>query len=671
MRRVGFILFAYIVMGAAHAATIDINEPKTIIADKIEYDLRSEVLKTTGKTEIINQSGQRMTLRDSYISKDGSTLDGDDIKLWLGSHVYIDAESISRDGNITIARNATFTACDGCDAYGNAWTISATRVRHNQETKMLWFYNPVFWIHKAPTFWLPIFGMPDPSVKHKTGFLMPDLESTNKMGTMINIPFYIYLSEHQDATVTLGYLTQENPLFKLEHRLNGEHSQYRTRGSFTRNKDGENRWHVFNNDIIELGEYARATVFLERTSDKTYLQKYGFYGSQPYLDSWAKLEVFGQSSYVVADAHMFQELRRRSNRYATPSGNILPNIRAVHQTAPIYEETYFTFGADILGISGSDSASQRMIGQARVTSPWTLWGGNRITASAAARYDVYHFDNTEMIDTQDFTGYKNRFLPSGYLEWGLPLYRPSETWTQVIEPRVRVTTMQHTAKEQFAMNNDSAGAFLTDATLFSDNRFAGYDLWENGTFADYGVGYSAFNNVSGHTFETFLGQSYDFTDRADTDPNSGFHRGASDYVGRIRYNNQKWFNAASRFRFDRNDLSLRHAETSGRIGTGGNYVSLGHIWSQRFIDADTLDDGISEATIGAGLRLSPRWSVQWFGRYNLTESVFHGHSGGIFYNHPCYYVSAEYRRDNSIKDDYVGTTTFQFRFGMSIDGQHR
>lgn len=671
MKRAYLLIFPALVCGTARAAatSIDLNQPKTIIADKIEYDLKTESIKTTGNTEIVNQSGQRMTLRDSYLSKDGSELDGDDIKIWLGQHVYMDAETVTREGDITVARHATFTACEGCDSFGTAWTISATTVRHNMDTRMLWFYNPVFWIYDIPTFWFPIFAMPDPGVKHKTGFLMPDLESTNKMGTMINIPFYVYLSEYQDATITLAYLTKENPLFKLEHRLNAPHSEYRTRGSFTRNQDGENRWHIFNNDIIELGEYARASIFLERTSDKTYLQKYGFYNSQPYLDSGARLELFGQSGYVVADAHVFQELRSGGGIYSTPSGDILPNIRGVYQSAPIYNETYLTFGADILGISGSGTASQRVIGDARITSPWTLPLGNRITASLATRYDVYHFDNTDMIDHQKFTGLKNRFLPSGYLEWGLPLYRPATSWSQVIEPRARVTTMANTSKEQFALNNDSAGAFLSDATLFADKRFSGFDLWENGTFADYGVRWAAFNNAGGDTFEVFLGQTYDFGDRADTDPNSGFHNGASDYVGRIGYNNMRWLDLSSRFRMDRTNMTLRHMETTGRIGNGGTYLSMGHIWSQRFIDAQTLGDDISEATLGAGLKLSDRWALQWNGTYNMTLHGFHSHTGGIFYNHPCYYMSLQYRRDNSIKGDYVGTTTYQFRIGMSIDGQ--
>lgn len=166
-----------------------------------------------------------------------------------------------------------------------------------------------------------------------------------------------------------------------------------------------------------------------------------------------------------------------------------------------------------------------------------------------------------------------------------------------------------------------------------------------------------------------MGQTYDFTDRADTDLNSGFHNGASDYVGRIGYNNMKWFQMASRFRVAREDLALRHMETSARVWRGATYFNIGHMWSQRFIDEQTMDKDINEGTVGVGFKLSTRWSVQWNAIYNIDTGDYKSHSGGLFYNHPCYYMSVQYHRDNTKKDDYEGTTTFKFKFGMSIDGQ--
>ena len=655
-------------MAHAYGLGLDVKEPKTVVADKIEYNVKSEEIKTVGNTEITNQSGQRITLIDSYISSKGDNISGNDIQLWLGHHIYVESKNIVRDGNITIAKDALFTACADCDTYGEAWEIWTKKFTHNIDKRMMSFVSPVFYIYDLPVFWFPYLQMPDPGVKYKSGFLVPDMGSTNKMGTQINVPFYLSLSDTHDMTFTFSYLTQENPLFQAEHRLNTNHAELRTRGSFTRNKAGENRWHIFNDDVIELGENARATVFLERTSDKTYLQKYGFYDSQPYLDSGAKIEIFGQSSYAVADAHFFQELRERSSRYAVPDGNILPNIRAVHQTAPIFGETYATFATDILGISGDGTSSQRMIGDVQLTTPWTLWGGNRLTANISARYDLYNFNNTKMIDNSVYSGIKTRFLPSGYLEWGLPLFKPTNNWTQVIEPRARITVMRKMNEAGFLLNNDSAGTVLTDTTLFSDNRFAGFDLWENGTYADYGARWYAYNN-KGKSFEIFLGQSYDFTNKDIVDLNSGFRNGLSDYVGRVSYNNAKWLNFASRFRLNQETFALSHMETSANIGQKGIYLNIGHIWSENLNETLTGMEDVHEAVIGASVKLSDRLTAKWDGIYNVESDAFQSHTGGLFYNHPCYYISAQYRRDNARKNDYVGNTTFQFKFGMAIDGQ--
>ena len=668
-------------MSDAFALGINLDEAKTIKSDKIIYNVKSEEIHATGNTEMTNASGQRVKTDSVTLSKDTKNLTANDIELWLGSHVYIRAEEINRKGAETIADHAMFTACDGCDDYGNAWEIFSCQAIHDKNERMVYFHSASFWVYNDtfPIFWLPYYEMPDPSVKYKSGLLSPSINSTNKMGTQYNLPLYINFSERHDLTATFSYLTKENPLFQLEHRLNLTHSEFRSTGSFTHNKEGENRWHVYNNDKIELGENARAFVYIARTSDKTYLRKYGFYNYQPYLDSGVKLEVFGQTSYIVADTHDFQELRTAYGNNHSVSGNILPNIRGVYQTEPLWKETYLSLSGDILGISGDKSSSERVIGEARITSPWTLWGGNRLTLSASTRYDIYNFEKTTIYNdglngvksnsSETYSGVKSRFLPSGYIEWGLPMYDTKNTWTYVIEPRVRLTIMDHNNKNAiFALNNDSDGRFLSDSTLFSDNRYAGYDLWENGNFVDYGARWAAFND--NHNVEVFLGQTYDFTKSDENFNENGFRNGFSDYVGRVSYA-KKYFQIASRFRLNRDDLSLSHAENSVYVGKGGNYITLGHIWDSQPIDVySTNDQDVHEISAGVGLKLTNRLKAQESVIYNLQEHETQRHSGGLFYEHPCYHFSLTYKRDNSKTRGYEGNTTYQFKFGISIGGKH-
>ena len=206
--------------------------------------------------------------------------------------------------------------------------------------------------------------------------------------------------------------------------------------------------------------------------------------------------------------------------------------------------------------------------------------------------------------------------------------------------------------------------------MFSDNRFAGLDVWENGNFVDYGARWAAFNN--NHNIEVFLGQTYDFnTESIDEDFNeNGFRNGFSDYVGRISYS-RKYFQISSRFRFDRKDVSLSHIENSMYVGKNGYYLTLGHIWDTQPIDIYSTDDkNTHEVSAGAGLRLTNRMNVSGSVIYNAYEHLIQRHSAGLYYEHPCYHFSFEYSRDNTIKRDYIGNTTYKIKFGMSIDGQH-
>ena len=145
MKYVNLSWLMCIITTNAFCLGLNMEEPKTITSDKIYYNVKSEEIKATGNTEVANASGQRVKLNELTLSKKSSNASANDIELWLGSHVYIKADKITRDGNETIATHANFTACEGCDAYGTAWNIHARTIIHDQQEKMLYFHNASFW----------------------------------------------------------------------------------------------------------------------------------------------------------------------------------------------------------------------------------------------------------------------------------------------------------------------------------------------------------------------------------------------------------------------------------------------------------------------------------------------------------------------------------------------
>lgn len=664
-----FYLFSLFFCTAAGAVGLDANASKTIVAPKIEYDVTKKAIKTSGDTSITSQSGQSINLVDAYLGEKHTNVSGKEVTLYLSKQTRITAQDIQKKGDKTTALHLNYTTCANCGDSNDAWSISATKLNHEDSKMEMTFYNSVLWFYDVPIFWFPHMSYPDPRVKYKSGFLFPYLNSTNNMGMQVNVPFYINFSDNHDATITASYLTDENVLWQVEHCLNMKRSSIKTTGSYTHNKVGLDRWHVFNKDLIELGDNARLNLFFDRTSDKTYLQQYDFYNDQPYLDSGARLELFASRGYTTMDAHFFQELRVLSGNYTNPSGDILPNIHGVYQTSPIFENTYLSFMGDVLGVSSSNSTSQRLIGSAQIVSPWILPLGQKLTLSASARYDAYNFINTPIYGVpDDFSGVKSRFLPSGYVEWSLPFIKNGENWVNIIEPKARLTVQRRLSTSGF-VNTDSAGSLLSDAMLFSDNRLSGYDLWTNGNYADYGLDWTAFS-VNDLRSEIFIGQSYDFFTPGNLDPNSGFHDGVSDYVARAGLYSGEYFSFLNRFRFSSNDMGLRHLESMARIGEN-DYAEAGYIRATQFTDALVLDRVISEAVLSGGIKLTDRLSLKTRVIYNLSDDRIQRLSTGLYYEHPCYTISFDYAEDGAERiyqdgENYYGGTQFKFQFALKL-----
>ncbi|MDR2269051.1 MAG: LPS assembly protein LptD [Rickettsiales bacterium] len=673
-KKITAFLSFFILALTANAA--EIVEYKEIHADKVNYNLKSGDIKTSGKTEVVAKTGQKMTLFDANLSEKNAA--GKGISIEWNEHTLITADVMKKEGDLTEAKKVSYTACNNCDQIGAAWTVHAADMTHDAVEKNMYFYDFWFDIYGLPVLYLPYMSQPDPTVKYRSGLLLPDFGSTTNMGTQLNIPLYLNFSDSHDLTVTGAFLTKENPVLMAEHRLILDHAKFETNGSFTSTRDRLNRWHLFHNDMIDLGENMRLSASIHRTSDKTYLQQYGFYGNQPFLESGATLEVFSERGYMTVGANMFQELRQelQSGSAIVPKGDIVPKIHGTYQVG-LTDNLYSRFTGDFMRISDSrnDSSMNRALGEVRLIAPVeAMW--QKFTVSAATRSDYYQYNNMGGMQAEQGKAHvkdTSRVLSSGYVDWEMPFVKNSDGWTQIIKPKARVTVIGKSDGTGF-LNLDSTGALLSDMSLFANNRYSGYDMWVNGTYADYGVLWTGYNS-EGRGTEVFIGQTYDFDVDAESDINSGYHKGASDVVGRVGFNLTEWLNVMNRFRVGKSDWSLRHLETDVRIG-GRNYISIGYIWTVQLLaanDAYVDDIDISEVVIGTGLHLTDRLVFKAGGIYNFTNGIAQRYSAGFYYEHPCYTLGFAYDVDNALKRagangelDFYGVSTLKFKFSIKM-----
>src|SRR6202011_135494 len=81
------------------------------------------------------------------------------------------------------------------------WQVKGARIIHDQTEKMLYFEDARLEFFGVPLAYMPYFSAPDPTVKRKTGFLIPTIGSSSLYGVAVTAPYYWALAPDYDLTV--------------------------------------------------------------------------------------------------------------------------------------------------------------------------------------------------------------------------------------------------------------------------------------------------------------------------------------------------------------------------------------------------------------------------------------------------------------------------------------
>ena len=167
-----------------------------------------------------------MDLSDDY--RDGFV---DSLRLDTPDQTRMAAARAERtNGNTTVFHSGVYTACAPCKDDPKKpplWQVKAARIIHDQGEKMIYFEDARLEFFGQPIAWLPYFSAPDPTVKRKTGVLMPSITSSSIYGQALEVPYYWALAPDYDATFSPMITTKQGPLLQGEFRqrlLNGAYS---------------------------------------------------------------------------------------------------------------------------------------------------------------------------------------------------------------------------------------------------------------------------------------------------------------------------------------------------------------------------------------------------------------------------------------------------------------
>ena len=547
----------------------------TLEADRVIYDQKTKRLHAEGNVRLTQPDGtvtygEIMDLSDDF--RDGFV---DSLRADAPEQTRFAATRAERSGNnFTAFINGVYTACEACKddpTKPPKWQIKAGRILHDQNEKMMYFEDARLEVAGVPLAYVPFFSAPDPTVKRKTGFLVPTYSTSSVYGLGVAVPYYLALAPDYDATFTPMVTTRQGPLLQGEWRqrlLDGAYGIKAT-GIYQMDKNlflnggfptpGYRDWR---GSVETSGQFNLSDQWVwgwngTWVSDKTYMQDYGLQQAlqstnlmlvtPDYALSQVYLAGRGERSYFDARVQYFYGFSIFDDQSQLPvvhpiidhdyvfknpvmggevglRSNFTSLSRSTANFDPVSAQAFLN--GNLCGPTTADPAIKNSMncvlrgvpGDYTRFSTEASWRrtivdpfGQIFTPFVIMRADAadVRIDNQPGVANYINVGQTDvgRVMPTAGVEYRYPLINVQSWGTQTVEPVAQLIFRPNETRVGAFPNEDAQSLIFDDSNLFKINKFSGWDRVEGGGRANVGVQYTAQFNRGGN-FNFLFGESY-------------------------------------------------------------------------------------------------------------------------------------------------------------------
>ena len=542
-----------------------------LVAQRVVYNRDTKRLVASGAVELINSDGTKVNSDHIDITDDFADGFLNALRVETVDKAYFAAESAERMGGVlTTFHNGVYTACEPCEDKPDkapTWRVKARKIIWNGEKKTVRFENSNFEFFGFPLAYLPAFEIADPTVKHKSGFLIPGIVYNNHLGVGVKVPYYFALSPTYDLTVTGSGYTKQGFLGEAEWRQRFNNGQYTLKIAGINQQDPDafvdsaghnvnsgpaNDPNKFRGMMGTKGQFAINErwdfgwdVLLQ--TDKEFSRTYNIEGYSDLVHQ-SSIYLTGLSDRNYFDVRAMRFEVQEDTLSSDPTSRsakqpwVLPSFDYAYipDTSVAGGQLSFNVNARVISrnrldavlanpiddtsinnVRGIEGESSRLTAEAEWKRTFTTDGGLQLTPLLAFRGDAGYVNaNSASLDAVnqmatnlgqdvDMRSSLARYMATLGLEARWPLLFSMASSSHILEPTAQVFVRPN---EQYvgglAVPNEDAQSFVFDATtLFERDKFSGYDRIEGGTRANIGFRYSgAYDN--GWGTNAIFGQSY-------------------------------------------------------------------------------------------------------------------------------------------------------------------
>ncbi|MDH3240152.1 MAG: LPS assembly protein LptD [Alphaproteobacteria bacterium] len=619
-------------------------------ADKIVYVRQTDTFKATGNVAVVEPNGDVIFGENGEFTnrfKDGF-ING--FSMLFADNSRLAAAGARRVGGVvTSLGKGVFSPCELCKedpSRAPLWRVRAVRVVHDNVRKEVEYKDAYLEMFGVPVLYLPYFSHADPSVKRRTGFLIPSYSSSSEFGSSFQVPYFWAIDPSEDITLTPNIYSGQAPMLAAEYRKRFVHGEIQVEGSYTRPErdtgaDRETRGHLFVEGRHDIDPMWRAKYQLQQTSDDTYMRRYKF--DEPdnqTLTSSFNLEGFKGHNYAQVSGYHFKGLRATDVDGEIPF--VIPFAEYHFVSHPSAKGAYLTADASLLTVQRAEGTDSRRVSiKGGWHLPYTAPSGEVYELSANMQGDLYWFNDSE-VEGESFDGTKGRIFPQIMAKWRYPFVRKEKNGRQLIEPVVAVVLAPNGGNPKQIPNEDSQDVEFDDTNIFSASRFTGVDRVDGGQRVVAGLNWGLYGDKGG-AIEAFIGQSYRLSSRSAFPSGSGLTDHASDVVGRLRVSPGDYLDLLYRFRMDTDNWESRRRELK---------LVAGPSWLKANVDYFFVRDETGTGEFGnreeVSLRLDAALTKYWSAnariREDLTGTGTISEGLGFTYQDECFIFDISFER---------------------------
>ena len=580
-----------IIISDAGASIIDnVNQTQYKIG-KFSYSLKEETLKGEKifiHTKYNQPFGDKYFFNSAVFNLKNQNYIAQDININFKKDLFGNKDndprfkglsSSSKDG-ITTINKGVFTSCkknDGCPP----WTIQADKITYDQNKKQINYDNALVKIYDIPVLYFPKFFHPGPTVKRQTGFLVPHINSSNILGSSLQIPYFYALSDNQDFTFKPTFFDKDILMLQNEYRQQNKNSFFiadiNVVDNYKSKKSNEKNTltHFFSKFQMDLGyeDFIESSLdfSLQKVNNDTYLKVFDTNivntdlkpDNFDTLNSNIDLNLENENFSLDTGFTAYEDLsKQNSDRYQY----VLPYYdfsRSFFEDNNFASFNFISQGDNIL--KDTNSLRSRMINNLNIQS-YDYFSENGIKNNF--NYYLKNVISAGKNNTEYDSSPHIKLMNIFELVSSFPLVNISKNYSNFLDPkislRINPSDMKSYKNENRIINNDN---------LFNINRLGLIDTLESGNNLTLGLNYKRekIDNINKY-FELKLGTVLRTKSNENLPTNSTLDKKNSNYFGKITNTLNDSINLNYEFSIN-NDLNKIQYNSLGTTIRKNNFVT--------------------------------------------------------------------------------------------------